>query len=94
MGRLLAEQSLTFRVPWWPSGEGFGVVPAVAQVQSLAQELHATSAVPPPKKNPLIFKIKGLKDEPGGLCSFGFDSNPKLKSQAFCTGFICSCNIY
>ena len=43
-------------VPWWPSGEGFGIITSVAWVQSLAWEFSNAvgTAFPPPKKELLI----------------------------------------
>ena len=49
-------------VPWWPSGEGFGIITSVAWVQSLAWEFSNAvgTAFPPQKKR--IINMKKTKN--------------------------------
>ena len=65
------------KVPWWPSGEGPGIVTAVAKFQSLAQALPQAISMPPPKKrkkekeksqmNNLTLYFKELEKEQGPM---------------------------
>ena len=48
---------LTIGVSWWLSGQGLGVITAVAQVPSLAWELPHAAGVPTPTPHPQILTI-------------------------------------
>ena len=56
---MYCHKEILYGVPWWPSGWGFSVITAVAQVQSLARELlHAAGKAKKKKKrNSIILYV-------------------------------------